>query len=91
LVVKHFGGAISEEVPYVPAKTISPALKGDHYTAFSMMLEDKAVKAEIEVENINGSILLISGIKTINGQPPKCLTKLLSDYNKIILNITIPH
>jgi hypothetical protein len=40
-------------------KTISPALKGDHYTAFSMMLEDKeAVKAEIEVENINGSILL---------------------------------
>jgi hypothetical protein len=72
-------------------KTISPALKGDHYTAFSMMLEDKEAvkKAEIEVENINGSILLISGTKTINGQPPKCLTKLLSDYNKIILN-TIP-
>lgn len=57
----------SKEVPYVPAtlKTISPALAGDHYTAFSMMLEDKEAvkKAEIEVENINGSILLISGIK----------------------------
>lgn len=57
----------NEEVPYVPAtlKTISPALKGDHYTAFSMMLEDKKAvkKAEIEVENINGSVLLISGLK----------------------------
>jgi pimeloyl-ACP methyl ester carboxylesterase len=54
-----------KEVPYVPAplKTISPALKGDHYTAFSMMLEDEtAVKnAEIQVENINGPILILSG------------------------------
>jgi esterase/lipase len=53
------------EVTYVPAplKTISPALKGDHYTAFSMMLEDDtAVKnAEIQVENINGPILILSG------------------------------
>lgn len=53
------------EVPYVPAplKTITPALKGDHFTAFNMMLEDKtAVKnAEIQVENINGPILLLSG------------------------------
>ncbi len=53
------------EVPYVPAplKTISPALKGDHFTAFSMMLEDEtAVKnAEIQVENINGPILIMSG------------------------------
>ena len=53
------------EVLYVPAplKTISPALKGDHFTAFSMMLEDKtAVKnAEIQVENINGPILIMSG------------------------------
>jgi dienelactone hydrolase len=53
------------EVTYVPAplKTISPALKGDHYTAFSMMLEDEtAVKnAEIQVENINGPILMLSG------------------------------
>lgn len=56
----------NKEIPYVPAtlKTISPALKGDHYTAFSMMLEDKEAvkKAEIEVENINGSVLLISGV-----------------------------
>lgn len=55
----------NKEVSYVPAtlKTISPALKGDHFTAFSMMLEDKeAVKnAEIQVENINGAILIISG------------------------------
>ena len=54
-----------KEVPYVPAplKTISPALKGDLYTAFSMMLEDEeAVKnAEIHVENINGPILILSG------------------------------
>ena len=53
------------EVNYVPAplKTILPALKGDHYTAFSMMLEDEtAVKnAEIQVENINGPILILSG------------------------------
>ena len=53
------------EVPYVPAplKIILPALKGDHYTAFSMMLEDEtAVKnAEIQVENINGPILILSG------------------------------
>ncbi len=55
----------NENVPYVPAplKTITPALKGDLYTAHSMMLEDEnAVKnAEILVENIKGSILIISG------------------------------
>ena len=53
------------EVPYVPAplKTISPALKGDLYTAHKMMLEDEEAvkKAEIEVENINGAILILSG------------------------------
>ena len=55
----------NKEIPYVPAtlKTISPSLKGDLFTAFSIMLEDeKAVKkAEIEVEKINGSILILSG------------------------------
>lgn len=54
-----------KEVAYVPAplKTISPALKGDLYTAHKMMLEDKEAvkKAEIEVENINGAILILSG------------------------------
>lgn len=54
-----------KEVPYVaaPLKTISPALKGDHFTAFSMMLEDEtaAKNAEIKVENINGAILILSG------------------------------
>lgn len=54
-----------EEIPYVPAplKTILPALKGDLYTAHSMMLEDKGAleKAEIQVENINGAVLLLSG------------------------------
>ena len=53
-----------EEVTYVPAplKIIGPALKGDLFTAFSIMLEDEeAVKrAEIEVEKINGPILLLS-------------------------------
>ncbi len=51
-------------VPFVPApfETIWPALKGDLHGAFSMMLEDTvAVKqAEIEVEKINGSILILS-------------------------------
>ena len=55
----------NKEVPYVPAsfETISPALKGNHYAAFSMMLEDKAAvkNAEIQVENINGPILILSG------------------------------
>lgn len=54
-----------KEVPYVPAslKTISPALKGDLYTAHKMMLEHKQAskKAEIQVENINGAILILSG------------------------------
>jgi uncharacterized protein len=55
----------NQELPYVPApfKTIFPALKGDLYTAHKMMLEDKEAvkKAEIEVENIKGAILLLSG------------------------------
>jgi uncharacterized protein len=55
----------NKELPYVPApfKTIFPAIKGDLYTAHKMMLEDKEAvkKAEIEVENIKGSILIISG------------------------------
>ena len=55
----------NKEVPYVPAtlKTILPSIKGDLYAAFSIMLEDeKAVKkAEIEVEKINGPILILSG------------------------------
>ena len=54
-----------EEIPYVPAplKTILPVLKGDLYTAHKMMLEDKEAskKAEIQVENINGAILILSG------------------------------
>ena len=55
----------NKEIPYVPAtlKTISPSLKGDLFTAFSIMLEDKKAvkKAEIKVEKINGSILILSG------------------------------
>jgi len=54
-----------QEVPYIPAplKIIGPALRGDLYSAFAMMLEDeKAVAlAEIEVEKINGPILILSG------------------------------
>ena len=55
----------NQELPYVPApfKTIFPALKGDLYTAHKMMLENKEAvkKAEIEVENIKGAILILSG------------------------------
>lgn len=54
----------NEEVKYVPApfKTIWPALKGDLYGAFSIMLEDTeaVAQAEIEVEKINGPILILS-------------------------------
>jgi len=54
-----------EEVIYVPApfKTIVPAIKGDLYGAFSMMLEDEGAvtQAEIKVERINGPILMLSG------------------------------
>ncbi len=53
-----------KEVTYVPApfKTIWPALKGDLLSAFSMMLENTAAvaQAEIEVEKINGPILILS-------------------------------
>jgi dipeptidyl aminopeptidase/acylaminoacyl peptidase len=54
-----------QEVTYVPApfKTIGPALQGDLHRAFSIMLEDEnaVVQAEIEVEKINGPILILSG------------------------------
>jgi esterase/lipase len=53
-----------QEVTYVPApfKTIWPALKGDLLGAFSIMLENKeaVAQAEIEVEQINGPILILS-------------------------------
>ena len=56
-----------EEVTYVTAtySTVPHAIKGDLYSAFTIMLEDKeAVKnATIEVEKINGPILLLSGDK----------------------------
>lgn len=55
----------NEEVPYVPAPfaTIAPALRGDLYGAFALMLEDEnaVARAEIEVEKINGPILILSG------------------------------
>ena len=55
----------NEEIPFVPAplKVISPAIRGDLYTAHTMMLEDKeaVINAEIPVENINGPVLIISG------------------------------
>jgi uncharacterized protein len=54
----------NQEVPYVPAtmEIIMPAMKGDLYTAHSIMLEDKEAvkKAEIKVEAIKGPILLLS-------------------------------
>jgi hypothetical protein len=41
-----------------------PALKGDLYSVHSLTLEDKLAvnQAEIPVENINGAILLLSGV-----------------------------
>lgn len=53
-----------KEVTFVPAplKTIWPALKDDLYGAFSIMLEntEAVAQAEIEVEKINGPILILS-------------------------------
>lgn len=74
------------EVPYVPAqlKTILPALKGDHFTAFSMMLEDEtAVKnAEIQVENINGPILIMSGKDDDQWPAPSMSNKIIERLKK---------
>jgi len=54
----------NQEVAYVPApfKTIWPALRGDLLGAFSMILEntEAVAHAEIEVERINGPILILS-------------------------------
>lgn len=56
-----------QEVAYVPAplKIIVPAIKGDLFTAFNMMLEDEQAveKAAIAVEHINGPILILSADK----------------------------
>lgn len=53
-----------QEVIYVPApfKTIWPALKGDLFGAFSIMSEntEAVAQSEIEVEKINGPILILS-------------------------------
>lgn len=54
-----------QEVPFVPAplKTIGPLIKGDLFSAFSMMLENSnpVELAVIKVEKINGPILILSG------------------------------
>lgn len=58
----HFNNQV---IPFVPAplKTLLPALKGDLFSAFSMMLEDEKAEsqAEIAVENINGFVFILSG------------------------------
>jgi pimeloyl-ACP methyl ester carboxylesterase len=59
----------NEEIPYVPAneRIIPAATRGDLHTMFSIMLEDATLmevnNAEIPVENINGSILIMSARK----------------------------
>lgn len=54
----------NQEVTYVPApfKTIWPALQGDLLGAFSIILEntEAVAQGEIEVEKINGPILILS-------------------------------
>ncbi len=56
-----------EEVPYVPMPwaAVPSAIKHDLRSAFEIMLEDKEAveKALIQVENINGSVLLLSAKK----------------------------
>lgn len=56
-----------KEVPYVPVseETIPALIKRDFRTAFDIMLKDKASveKALIHVEDIHGSVLLVSATK----------------------------
>ena len=56
-----------EEVPFVPApfEAVPAMLKHDLHRAFSIMLEDNDAEelAFIEVQNINGAILLVSATK----------------------------
>lgn len=56
-----------KELPFIlpPYATIPVLLKGDRLGAFQMMLDEKkaAEKAQILVENINGSVLLLSATK----------------------------
>ncbi len=53
-----------EEVPYVPMplSAVPAAMKQDLHSAFSIMLQDTAAvsKATIQVEHINGPVLLLS-------------------------------
>jgi len=75
-----------QEVTYVsaPIKIIGPALKGDLYAAHSMMLENKeaCTAAEIEVENINGPILIISGNKDDQWPATMMSDKIISRLKK---------
>ena len=59
-------------------------MKGDLYSAFSMMLEDeKAVKnAEIEVEKINGPILILSGKNDDQSHATSMSNKIIERLNK---------
>ncbi len=75
-----------EPVPFVPApfKTIWPALKGDLHGAFSMMLEDTVAvaQAEIEVEKINGSILILSANEDEQWPATKMSHRLMKRLNQ---------
>ena len=76
----------NQAVPYVPAplKTIGPALKGDLYAAHAMMLEDeKSVKkAEIQVEKINGPILILSGKNDDQWPAPEMSNRIMERLEK---------
>ena len=76
----------NKEVPYVlaPLKTIIPAIKGDLYTAHAMMLEnEEAVRnAIIPVENINGSVLIISGKKDEQWPAPEMSAQIIKRLEK---------
>ena len=75
-----------KEVSYVtaPLKKISPALKGDLYTAHTMMLEDKNAvkKAEIHVEKINGALLILSGKNDDQWPPYEMSEQIINRFEK---------
>lgn len=54
-----------EEIPFAPTpySAIPAMISGDHLKAYDLILENKVgeLKAQIPVENINGSVLLLSG------------------------------
>jgi dienelactone hydrolase len=84
-----------KQVAYVPApfKTIVPAIKGNLYEAFAIMLEDTLAvdKARIEVEKINGPILILSGNKDEQWPATKMSDEIIKRLKQQNFSFTYQH